>query len=170
MNKSFFYPGLLAGGLTLAACTPIMENLPGVYKIDIQQGNIINQEIIDQLRPGMNKRQVLYIMGSPMLVDVFHKERWDYIYSEQKEGDARLQKKASLYFEGDNLVGIQGDFRPGSKPFEKISHETTVELPKREFEKTLWQKISSLFGMDAPDDTQIDIKRPRDGGIQNEDP
>ncbi|MGR9052501.1 MAG: outer membrane protein assembly factor BamE, partial [Gammaproteobacteria bacterium] len=71
--------------LLLSGCTTVMENLPGVYKLDIQQGNIIDQEVIDQLRPNMSKRQVLYVIGSPMLIDVFHQQRWDYLYSDQKD-------------------------------------------------------------------------------------
>lgn len=124
--------------------------------MDIQQGNMIEQEVIDQLRPGMNKRQVLYIMGSPILVDVFHQQRWEFIHSEQIEGEARLQKKVTLLFNGDNLAGVQGDFRPSSKQVERISHETTLELPRRELDKTIWEKISGLFGADEPADTETD--------------
>lgn len=130
-----------------------MNNLPGVYSLDIEQGNVINQEIIDQLRPNMTKRQVLYIMGSPMLVDVFHQKRWDYLYSEQPGGEPRVQKRVSLYFDNDVLIGVQGDFRPSSLPVVTESKESTVEVPPRELDKTLWEMISGLFG-DEPD-TQI---------------
>jgi outer membrane protein assembly factor BamE len=162
MRKPIFYSSLLAS-LALVSCTTIMENLPGVYKLDIQQGNIIDQEMINQLRPGMSKRQVLYVLGSPMLVDVFHQQRWDYIQSEQKDDAPRMEKRISLYFEGDNLTGVQGDFRPSSKPPERISHETTLELPKRNLEKTLWEKITSLFGMDTDESDAIEIKKPSSG-------
>jgi len=96
MRKSLFSLSLLTS-LTLVSCSTIMNYIPGVYTIDIQQGNIIDQAMIDQLRPGMNKRQVLYIMGSPMLDDVFHKNRWDYLYSDQPEGEDRVQKQISLF-------------------------------------------------------------------------
>jgi len=125
-----------------------MNNLPGVYTLDIQQGNIISQDVIDQLRPKMTKRQVLYIMGSSMLVDVFHQKRWDYLYSEQLGGKARKQKRLSLFFDGDELIGVQGDYRPSTLAVIKTSKETTIEVPPRDLEKTLWEKITGLFNDD----------------------
>ncbi len=149
MKKTFIASAIIANSM-LAGCTTIMENLPGVYSLDIEQGNIINQEMIDQLRPNMTKRQVLYIMGSSMLVDVFHQNRWDYIYSEQPGGGPRIQKHLSLFFNDDRLIGVQGDFRPSSLPVIVESKETTVDIPPRHLEKTLWEKITSLFS-DEPD-------------------
>jgi outer membrane protein assembly factor BamE len=119
--------------------------------------------MIDQLRPGMNKRQVLYIMGSPMLDDVFHKNRWDYLYSSQPSSEDRVQKRISLFFENDQIAGIQGDFRPSAVPVIKTSGETTVDVPKRDLEKTLWEKIISLVGyddLDAPSDTDKAAVKP----------
>jgi len=147
MSKFFRFLSALAG-LSAVSCSPILNNLPGVYTINVQQGNIIDQSMIDQLRPNMTKRQVLYIMGSPMLDNVFHPERWDYIYSNQPGGEPRQEKKITLMFDGDNIVGIQGDFRPSSLPVVKVSEETTVEVPKRELEKTLWETLTGLFGFD----------------------
>ena len=152
MRKLLFSLNLLTS-LTLVSCSTIMNYIPGVYTIEIQQGNIIDQAMIDQLRPGMNKRQVLYIMGSPMLDDVFHKNRWDYLYSAQPSGEDRVQKQISLFFENDQIVGIQGDLRPSAVPVAKTSGETTVDIPKRDLEKTLWEKITGLFGYDEIDDT-----------------
>ncbi len=143
----------VAASLTLASCTTILTNLPGVYTVDVQQGNIVDQSMIDQLRPSMNKRQVLYIMGSPMLVDFFHQNRWDYLYSAQVEGGDRQQKRISLFFDNDQLTGVQGDFKPSEVPVIKTSEETTVEVPKRDLEKTLWEMITGLFGYDGIDDS-----------------
>ena len=151
MRKSLYYLSLLAS-LTLVSCSTILNHLPGVYTLEIQQGNIIDQAMIDQLRPAMNKRQVVYIMGSPMLDDVFHKNRWDYLYSNQPGGEDRVQKQVSLFFENDQIVSIQGDFRPGATPAIKASIETTVDVPKRDLDKTLWEKITGLFGYDGISD------------------
>ncbi|MDX8129451.1 outer membrane protein assembly factor BamE [Methylomonas sp. BW4-1] len=150
MKKSTF---LLAAvtSLSINACSTILTNLPGVYTLDIEQGNIIDQSMINQLRPNMTKRQVLYIMGSPMLSDAFHEKRWDYLYSEQPGGEDRVQKRVSLFFNGDNLMGVQGDFRPSSMPVAKESTETSVDVPKRDLERSMWEKISGLFGSDEPD-------------------
>jgi outer membrane protein assembly factor BamE len=162
MRKSLFSLSLLTS-LTLVSCSTILNNLPGVYTLEIQQGNIIDQAMVDQLRPGMNKRQVLYIMGSPMLDDVFHKNRWDYLYSDQPGGEDRVQKRISLFFENDQIAGVQGDFRPSATPVIKTSGETTVDVPKRNLDKTLWEKITSLIGydeLDAPSKTDEADAKP----------
>jgi outer membrane protein assembly factor BamE len=102
---SLTFVGLLA----LAGCS-----FPGVYKIDIQQGNVVTQDMIDQLRPGMTRRQVRFIMGNPMLVDTFHPNRWDYLYSMQQGGARRQQERVSVFFnEQDQLASLSGDFMPG---------------------------------------------------------
>ncbi len=149
MFKPFFW--LICGGLSLGGCTTIFNNLPGVYKLDIEQGNIIDQAMLDQLRPHMTKKQVAFIMGSPMLSDSFHENRWDYIYSRQRGGDEREQKRVTLLFKGDNLIGVQGDLRPSSIPQipNKEANQATLELPKREFEKSMSEKIYGLFGQDS---------------------
>ncbi len=98
--------------LLIAGCS----EFPGVYKIDIPQGNVVTQEMVDQLRPGMTPSQVRYILGTPLVNDSFSENRWDYIYS-IKEGDGqRYQERISLFFEDDKLVRLSGDFRPGAKP------------------------------------------------------
>ncbi len=137
--RKFSYLLTLIASISLPSC---------VYTLDIHQGNIINQEIVDQLRPHMSKRQVLYIMGSSMLIDVFHQKRWDYIYSVQLGGEERTQKRLSLFFEGDKLVSVQGDLRPSSMPVKKPSNEAIVIIPKRDLEKTLWEKITGFFSAD----------------------
>lgn len=152
-----------ATGLGLCACSTVLNNLPGVYTLDIEQGNIIDQSMVNQLRPNMTKRQVLYIMGSPMLTDAFHEKRWDYLYAEQPGGDNRMQKRISLFFEGDNLIGVQGDFRPSSLPVVKESTETSVDVPKRDLDRSMWEKITGLFG-DEPDPmARRTVKDTKDG-------
>ncbi len=89
-----------------------MPSMPGIYRADIHQGNIIEQEMIDRLKPGMNKRQVRHIMGTPLLVDTFHQERWDYYYSLKQGGDVQESKRVSLFFEGEKLVRLEGDLIP----------------------------------------------------------
>lgn len=130
--------------LFLAGCS--LEWLPFVYHLDIHQGNVVSQEMVDQLRPGLTKRQVAFIMGAPLIADPFHDERWDYVYSNKPGGEARVQKNITLVFKGEELAGLQGDFRPGSLPSIEMVKDTVVDIPKIEREKTLWQKISGLWG------------------------
>jgi len=144
MSKSHLSLTLFAS-LALSACTTILDNFPGIYTLEIQQGNIIEQAMVDQLRPGMSKRQVLYIMGSPMLTDYFHQKRWDYVYYDKQSGEDKQQKHISLFFNNDQVVAVQGDFKPNTDAVVKKPKETTIVLPKRDLDRTLWEKISGLF-------------------------
>ena len=99
--------------LLLSACNNIGSmDFPGVYKISIPQGNIITQEMVDQLRPGMTKRQVIFVMGTPLIRDPYHQDRWDYVYNFQPGGGERGQERLSVPFENDQLVSLSGDFEP----------------------------------------------------------
>ncbi|MDD5214997.1 MAG: outer membrane protein assembly factor BamE [Methylococcales bacterium] len=135
--------------LQLVSCATAVEYLPYVYKIDVNQGNVIDQAMIDQLRPNMTKRQVLYIMGSPMLVDFFHQNRWDYVYSSKKGGEDLEQKTVSIFFENEQLKNIQGDFRPSALPVSKPSSELVVDVPKRDLDQTLWGTFTGWLNYDG---------------------
>ncbi|MBC6904226.1 outer membrane protein assembly factor BamE [Saccharophagus sp. K07] len=94
----------------LSACSYL--KFPGVYRIAVQQGNIIDQKKVDQLKVGMTKRQVQFVMGSPLLVDTFHEDRWDYIYEVRKADDILRKRRFTVYFEEDKLVRYEGDYEP----------------------------------------------------------
>lgn len=103
----------IASFLVLSSCNNIGSmDFPGVYKISIPQGNIITQEMVDQLRPGMTKRQVIFVMGTPLVRDPYHQDRWDYVYNFQPGGGERGQERLSVLFENDQLVSLSGDFEP----------------------------------------------------------
>ena len=85
---------------------------PGVYRIDIEQGNIVTQEMIDQLQPGMNQRQVRFILGTPLLEDSFNNERWDYPYVIRNGTEVIREAKVTVHFDGDSLVRVSGDYLP----------------------------------------------------------
>ncbi|MCP4598755.1 outer membrane protein assembly factor BamE [Neptuniibacter sp.] len=96
--------------LVLSGCS----GFPGVYKIDIPQGNVVTQDMVDQLRPGMTESQVRYIMGTPLITDTFHQGRWDYLYSKKSGTDGSLvRERLTLMFSNGKLSGLSGDFRPG---------------------------------------------------------
>lgn len=110
--------------MTLPACSGIPNlSFPGVYRINIPQGNLITQEMVDQLRPGLSKRQVSYIMGNPLIKDTFDQDRWDYVYSIQIGGGERMQERLSVYFEDGLLARFDGDFSqtPEKAQFEQIA-------------------------------------------------
>ncbi|KRO79754.1 MAG: hypothetical protein ABR72_07370 [OM182 bacterium BACL3 MAG-120920-bin41] len=103
----------IASFLVISGCNNIGSmDFPGVYKISIPQGNIITQEMVDQLRPGMTKRQVIFVMGTPLVRDPYHQDRWDYVYNFQPGGGERGQERLSVLFENDQLVSLSGDFEP----------------------------------------------------------
>lgn len=133
----------------LGACSSVKDMVPGVYRIDIQQGNAISEEMIGQLQPGMNKRQVGYIMGTPLLVDAFHNDRWDYVYSFQPGGEERQQKRLSLFFENDELAGVQGDYRPPDKLVVPEPKDEVVVVPPRDLDDTLWGGMKRWFASDS---------------------
>lgn len=118
----------LVGLLALAGCS-----FPGVYKVDIQQGNVVTQDMIDQLRPGMTRSQVRFILGNPLITDTFHPNRWDYLYSIQPGGSQRRQERVSLVFNAnDQLAGLAGDFQPGVSRDEAIlgaDRPAAIEAP-----------------------------------------
>ncbi len=78
-----------------------------LYKMDIYQGNVLDQEQIDKLRTGMDKNQVIALLGSPQLTDPFHSQRWDYYsMSNLKNRRHKTEKRLTLIFSGDNLSEI----------------------------------------------------------------
>ena len=93
--------------LAATACS-----FPGVYRLDVQQGNIVTQDMVNQLKPGMDKRQVRYIMGTPLLVDSFEDDRWDYFYSLKNGKNEYARERLTLYFSNGQLTNLQGNFRP----------------------------------------------------------
>lgn len=96
--------------LMLSACSSL--EFPWVYKISVQQGNILDQEDIDQLEIGMTKRQVQFVMGSPLLVDTFNPDRWDYYYSKLDGKGKVMKKRFTVIFEDDRYVRHEGDYAP----------------------------------------------------------
>ena len=109
------WSAVFVAAMVLQGCSIPRLQFPGVYKIDIQQGNIITQEMIDELRPGMTKRQVIFVMGTPLVRDPFEQDRWDYVYSYQPGGGERGQEKVTMYFEDDLLTHFTGDFKPSEE-------------------------------------------------------
>ena len=83
------------------------------HKIEMQQGNYVDQEMIGKLRPEMTRSQVRFVLGTPLVADVFHPDRWDYIYLTGEAGDVKRQRRITVVFDGDTLKRIEGDVNPG---------------------------------------------------------
>jgi len=101
--------------LLLAGCSnvPVLPTLQP-YKIEIQQGNYVTQDMIAKLKPGMTRSQVRYALGTPLIVDPFRTDRWDYVYMLQKQGNLVEQRNVTVVFKGDALDRIEGDVVSGT--------------------------------------------------------
>ena len=109
MNPRFFLALLLAA--TAAPGCNFVPRIPGItpYRMDIQQGNFVSQEMVSQLKPGMSKEQVRFILGTPLLTDIFHAERWDYVYWREDPEGRREQRKLAVFFDKGQLSRVDGD-------------------------------------------------------------
>jgi len=125
------------------------NKLPGVYKVEVKQGNKISQEMVDQLRPGMDKRQVRFLLGTPLLMDSFHKNRWEYLYTLKKQGKLTKQEKLTVIFKDDKLAGVTGHFKP-SNEFKPMTINTEViDIPRRkEKEPGMIENILHSIGIE----------------------
>ena len=132
---------LCAMGLALAACAdrhPLMEqtadtatgvktvSLTGSekvlwifspYRIDVQQGNFVSQEMVTQLREGMTQDQVRFVLGTPLLTDIFHAERWDYPFRLVKRNGEVTTSKVSVYFKDNRMVRFEGGDLPTEQEY-----------------------------------------------------
>ena len=92
--------------LLLAACSLV------THKIDIQQGNYVDQAMIAKLKPEMTRSQVKFILGTPLIADPFHSSRWDYVYLTGKAEKVKVRHKITIVFDGDKLKNVEGDIVP----------------------------------------------------------
>ncbi|HTJ96458.1 MAG TPA: outer membrane protein assembly factor BamE [Rhodocyclaceae bacterium] len=105
------YLPILAASLLLSACagTQDMVSKLNPFKIDIRQGNYVSQEMVAQLKPGQTKDQVRFILGTPLITDVFHADRWDYVYRFQPGRGEAQQRRLIVFFDDNKLLRVAGD-------------------------------------------------------------
>jgi outer membrane protein assembly factor BamE len=138
----------LFSSLLLIGCTS-MRDFSLVHKPDIQQGNIITPEMVAELKPGMSKRQVRFVLGTPLLIDVFHQERWDYPFTMKKRNEPLEIKRFSVFFKGDELASYEGDIKPAATAeVSEDKKEIIVSVPDYEGGKGLVEKGLNLIGID----------------------
>jgi len=117
---------LLGGLLVLPGCSSLRQKLPDMpsigslvtpYKIDIQQGNVVTREQAEALKPGMARAQVRDILGSPLLTSVFHGDRWDYVFTFRRQGQALQQRKLTVFFKDEAVQRVESDQLPTEAEF-----------------------------------------------------
>ncbi len=115
--------GALAASLCLGACSSVSDTARSTlssmtpYKVEVVQGNFVSNEQVQALKLGMSRQQVRDILGTSLLSDVFHKDRWDYVFTIRRQGIEAQEKRLTLIFDGESLVKITGDEMPSEQDF-----------------------------------------------------
>lgn len=119
---------IIAASLALGGCSTKLVPAITPYKMDIQQGNHVSPEALAKIKPGMTKSQVRFALGTPLVNDPFHANRWDYIYRLQKRGRLVEEHKATLVFDGEILTKIDTDI-PLPPPAAETNPATAASAP-----------------------------------------
>ncbi|GAB4510472.1 MAG: hypothetical protein Tsb0026_12380 [Sulfuricaulis sp.] len=96
--------------LLSASLALLVSGCLSVYKVEVQQGNVVTHEMMDKLKPGMTRGQVRFVLGTPLVTDAFHPNRWDYYYYLRRSNeDTGETQRLTVIFKNDTLVSVQGD-------------------------------------------------------------
>lgn len=123
--RSALYVSALLSLVLLSGCGNF--GFPGVYRINVEQGNIVTVEMLDQLKPGMTRRQVRYVLGTPLIEDPFHTDRWEYMYLLRNGRNTLAERRLTVFFEGDKLTHFTSSVPPSSEVAERADSETDGE-------------------------------------------
>jgi len=157
--------GVLAIAGLLSACSGWGDKLPDVstlgglvtpYKIDIVQGNVVTREQAQALQVGMSRQQVRELLGSPLLASVFHADRWDYVFTFRRQGQATQQRKLTVYFKAEALERFEADELPSEEEFvssldvKRKSGKAPAMQATDEQLKTFQERNAAPAGTQAP--------------------
>ena len=136
---------LTAGCATIDTYAPTLRSF-GVYKLDINQGNYISQDMVDKLKVGQSRQQVRLILGTPLLVTVFRDDRWDYSYLFNRQGRTVEQRNFTVYFVDDKVARWEGDEAPPSTAElnREAAARTAGEMKWGE-QRSWWDSILDVF-------------------------
>ncbi|MEW5879069.1 MAG: outer membrane protein assembly factor BamE [Pseudomonadota bacterium] len=141
MLLTSFARALLAAAavLTLAGCESVRTWTPTFlkpYRPDVQQGNVVTKEMVDQLRPGMSREQVRFLLGTPLLTSVFHQDRWDYVYRLARGSGEVQERKLVVFFKDNRLERFESDEMPSEALADNLilgrTPKTAPKPPPRE--------------------------------------
>jgi outer membrane protein assembly factor BamE len=105
----------MTSGMSASSVNPVNWVRP--YKVDVIQGNFVSKEQVDQLKPGLTKAQVRDLLGTPLVADIFHVNRWDYVFTLKRRGVDTQSYKYTVYFKADLLERFEGDTMPSETEF-----------------------------------------------------
>ncbi|ABA57697.1 SmpA/OmlA [Nitrosococcus oceani ATCC 19707] len=154
--------------IALTGCS--IERLPGVYRIDVQQGNVITQEMLEKLSPGMSKQQVSFVLGSPLLIDSFHPDRWYYIYSFKPGNERRKQRTITMWFEEGKLSYVGGDVEIGIQrglQQERREGPVSISVPPRQEDEGLLGSLMDMLDFSDSSSEDEDTKENLRGSSED---
>jgi outer membrane protein assembly factor BamE len=136
---------LVAGCATIDTYAPTLRSF-GVYKLDVNQGNFLSQDMVDKLKVGQTKQQVKLILGTPLVVSVFRDDRWDYTYEFIRQGQVIEHRNFSVYFTEDKLARWEGDEMPRSAAeLNRQAAALTSGEAKWSNQRSWWDSILDVF-------------------------
>ncbi len=145
--KAILLSAFVTSSLLLSGCSVVNFLTP--YKLDIPQGNEITANQVALLREGMTRAQVRFVLGTPLLTDPFHKDRWDYIYRDSRAGVVKEAYSFTTFFNENSLVRWEGSYLPDPKANQIV--KTNTPAPESEL-------ISTPVDPSNPESKQIEVK------------
>ena len=115
--------GAVAASLCVGACSSVTERSRNAlhaitpYKVEVVQGNFVSKEQVAALKPGMSRQQVREILGTSLLSDVFHANRWDYVFTIRRQGVEPQERRLTVFFNGELLDRFEGGEMPSEEEF-----------------------------------------------------
>lgn len=129
MKKISIFLTLAALVTLISACSSL--RFPGVYRIAIAQGNYIEEEMVAELTKGMTRRQVIYVLGSPLVKDTFNQDQWDYYYNVSRNSKSLVDHRFTVFFEDDLLSHWEGDYIASKKETTESENEALEATEKK---------------------------------------
>ena len=117
----------------------------GVYKIDINQGNYLSQDMIDRLKIGMTQQQVKQLLGTPLIASPFRTDRWDYVYEFTRQGLVQEHRNFTVYFADEKVTRWEGDEMPPSVVELNRSASAKALPSNAPGEKGFWDRVVDVF-------------------------
>jgi outer membrane protein assembly factor BamE len=159
---------VLAGFTQLAGCANSIfsEGIDALtpYRVEIVQGNVVTREQLTQVRVGMGREQVRGVLGAPLLTDMFHEARWDYVFSLRQRGQMVQSRKVTVWFEGDVLKKVDA---PSDLPSENdfvatlpVKRASQTNDPKLELSAAERELVPKPVARETPSSTPVGALRP----------
>jgi outer membrane protein assembly factor BamE len=147
-------PGLALAAMLLGGCASTQSLIPSlssfaVYKIDINQGNYLSQDMVDRLKVGMTRQQVKQTLGTPLVTSAFRDNRWDYVYEYAHQGKVRERRQFTVYFTEDKLARWEGDEMPQSVvELNRSAGDKGLRGMPKDDDRSLMERIKAIFSRD----------------------